>query len=145
MEQPDPAAPDRAAGQPASQARAAFAFAAGQGQGPRREAAAPPRQWRAGDRQGSHRRHAQGAEMMRAPADLLGMGNRDLKGRRRIRLVMLAFSLIFLIIAGKLAFLSLMPCDEKLAGGAEAQKMPRPDIVDRNGEVLARDIRVASP
>ena len=37
-----------------------------------------------------------------------------------------------------------MPRDEKLPGGAEAQKMPRPDIVDRNGVVLARDIRVAS-
>jgi cell division protein FtsI (penicillin-binding protein 3) len=82
--------------------------------------------------------------MKRAPADLLGLGNRDLKGRRRMRLVMLAFSLIFLVIAGKLAFLSLMPRDEKLPGGAEAEKMPRPDIVDRNGEVLARDIRVAS-
>ena len=82
--------------------------------------------------------------MKRAPADLLGLGHRDLKGRRRIRLVMLAFSLVFLVIAGKLAFLSLMPRDERLPGGAEAQKMPRPDIVDRNGEVLARDIRVAS-
>ncbi len=37
-----------------------------------------------------------------------------------------------------------MPRDEKLPAGAEQQKMPRPDIVDRNGEVLARDIRVAS-
>ena len=82
--------------------------------------------------------------MKRAPADLLGLGHRDLKGRRRIRLVMLAFSLVFLVIAGKLAFLSLMPRDERLPGGAEAQKMPRPDIVDRNGEVLSRDIRVAS-
>lgn len=82
--------------------------------------------------------------MKRAPADLLGLGHRDLKGRRRIRLVMLAFSLVFLVIAGKLAFLSLMPRDERLPGGAEAQKMPRPDIVDRNGEVLARDIQVAS-
>ena len=75
--------------------------------------------------------------MKRAPADLLGLGHRDLKGRRRIRLVMLAFSLVFLVIAGKLAFLSLMPRDERLPGGAEAQKMPRPDIVDRNGVVLA--------
>jgi cell division protein FtsI (penicillin-binding protein 3) len=82
--------------------------------------------------------------MRRAPADLLGLGSRDLKGRRRIRLLMLTFAVIFLVIAGKLAILSLMPRDEKLPGGAEAQKMPRPDIVDRNGEVLARDIRVAS-
>jgi cell division protein FtsI (penicillin-binding protein 3) len=82
--------------------------------------------------------------MRRAPADLLGLGSRDLAGRRRIRLVMLTFSLIFLVIAGKLAWLSLMPRDEKLPAGAESQKMPRPDIVDRNGEVLARDIRVAS-
>jgi cell division protein FtsI (penicillin-binding protein 3) len=82
--------------------------------------------------------------MRRAPADLLGLGSRDLGGRRRIRLVMLAFSLIFLVIAGKLAYLSLVPRDAKLPAGAESQKMPRPDIVDRNGEVLARDIRVAS-
>ena len=82
--------------------------------------------------------------MRKAPADLLGLGSRDLAGRRRIRLVMLVFSVVFLVIAGKLAWLSLMPRGDKLPAGAEQQKMPRPDIVDRNGEVLARDIRVAS-
>src|SRR4051794_1121841 len=145
MEQPDAAAPHRAAGKPASRSRSAFAFAARRGERSRFPPAAPAGQWwrdRTGE--GPDRRHAEGAEMRRAPADLLGLGSRDLKGRRRIRLLMLTFAMIFLVIAGKLAILSLLPREEKLPGGAEAQKMPRPDIVDRNGEVLARDIRVAS-
>ncbi len=69
-----------------------------------------------------------------------------LPGQHRIRLLGLGFSGVFLAIALKLAFTSVIaPLSEEAKTIAEAvQRIPRPDIVDRNGNVLATDVAVAS-
>jgi cell division protein FtsI (penicillin-binding protein 3) len=69
-----------------------------------------------------------------------------LLGRNRIRLLGLAFSAIFLAIAVKLAVTAVIaPMNEPPKEVAEVtQRIPRPDIVDRNGNVLATDVAVAS-
>jgi cell division protein FtsI (penicillin-binding protein 3) len=69
-----------------------------------------------------------------------------LRGQNRIRLVGLMFSAAFLAISLQLANLTVV----KGRGGPEtasavpSTRMPRPDIVDRNGVVMATDIAVAS-
>ena len=69
-----------------------------------------------------------------------------LAGQNRIRLVSIIFSAFFLMIAVQLGKLTLLHKAD--TGGPEIalhdKAMPRPDIVDRNGEVLATDIEVAS-
>lgn len=70
---------------------------------------------------------------------------RRLAGQNRIRLMGLFFGVAFLAIAGQLAHLTLFP---KLAEGpprlAVEDRLPRPDIIDRNGVLLATDVAVAS-
>jgi cell division protein FtsI (penicillin-binding protein 3) len=68
-----------------------------------------------------------------------------LAGQNRIRLVGLCFAAGFTAIAGQLGYLQIW----QGRGGLPQQvaietRMPRPDIVDRNGTVLATDIAVAS-
>ena len=75
------------------------------------------------------------------PADLPALG-----GQNRIRLLGLIFSAVFLAIGIKLGVTSvIVPLNEppKEVVAAE-QRIPRPDIVDRNGNVLATDVAVAS-
>jgi cell division protein FtsI (penicillin-binding protein 3) len=69
-----------------------------------------------------------------------------LVGQNRIRLLGLAFMGAFALIAGQLVRIDLTkPPSDTAADVAEKQeRIPRPDIVDRNGEVLATDIAVAS-
>lgn len=69
-----------------------------------------------------------------------------LKGQNRIRLLGLIFSGLFLAIAAKLLIISIVaPLSEPPREiVAAAQRIPRPDIVDRNGNVLATDVAVAS-
>jgi cell division protein FtsI (penicillin-binding protein 3) len=69
-----------------------------------------------------------------------------LAGQNRIRLIGLIFSVFFLLIAVQLGKLTLIHrSDATTAELALPEKaMPRPDIVDRNGAVLATDIEVAS-
>ncbi|MDE2445208.1 MAG: penicillin-binding protein 2, partial [Alphaproteobacteria bacterium] len=69
-----------------------------------------------------------------------------LAGQNRIRLVGLIFSVFFLLITFQLGKLML---GRKVEVGAtnvfvHEKAIPRPDIVDRNGAVLATDIEVAS-
>jgi cell division protein FtsI (penicillin-binding protein 3) len=69
-----------------------------------------------------------------------------LQGQNRIRLVSLAFCGFFAAIAVQLSFLTLAktgiaPLPEM---AARVEVHPRPDIVDRNGVVMATDIAVAS-
>ena len=69
-----------------------------------------------------------------------------LAGQNRIRLVAIGFSIAFLAISLQLANLTILrgvvAGDDTLA---ELQpRLPRPDIVDRNGVVIATDIAVAS-
>lgn len=69
-----------------------------------------------------------------------------LPGRRRIRLVMVGFALCLAVVAGRLAQLSLMPAflGETATVKTADFRLPRPDVVDRNGVLLASDIQVPS-
>jgi cell division protein FtsI (penicillin-binding protein 3) len=69
-----------------------------------------------------------------------------LGGQNRIRLVGMCFALGFGAIAAQLGYLTIWQGPGALPKMAMATepRMPRPDIVDRNGTVLATDIAVAS-
>ncbi len=69
-----------------------------------------------------------------------------LKGQNRIRLMGLFFASVFLAITVQLVRITIIaPMNEESKIIAEAaEHIPRPDIVDRNGIVLATDIAVAS-
>ncbi|MFZ0730502.1 MAG: penicillin-binding protein 2 [Methylovirgula sp.] len=68
------------------------------------------------------------------------------KATRRIRLITVSFALIYCVIAGKLVYLGLHP--ELRQGMRQAASdtvaAARPDILDRNGAILATDIKVTS-
>ena len=69
-----------------------------------------------------------------------------LAGQNRIRLVAIGFSIAFLAISLQLANLTILKgvtADEDVLA-AHQPRVPRPDIVDRNGVVIATDIAVAS-
>jgi cell division protein FtsI (penicillin-binding protein 3) len=69
-----------------------------------------------------------------------------LAGRNRIRLIGICFCAGFLAIAAQLGNLTVL--QGRLGGVNEAEvhedRLPRPDIVDRNGVLLATDVAVAS-
>ena len=69
--------------------------------------------------------------------------DRDRKARARLGLAMLGFAAIYCVIAGKLVFFALVPDShpERHTGTGDAVATARPDIVDRNGEVLATDVK----
>jgi len=70
---------------------------------------------------------------------------RRLGGQNRIRLIVFFFSLAFLTLAGQITRLTLFPKLAEEAPRAEVEdRLPRPDIVDRNGVLLATDVAVAS-
>ncbi|MBN9221230.1 MAG: penicillin-binding protein 2 [Mesorhizobium sp.] len=65
------------------------------------------------------------------------------KGKARIVMTMAVFFGIFTTISGRLVYLGFQTPD--LSGGPQSRvTASRPDIVDRNGEVLATDIKTAS-
>ncbi|MDX8467604.1 penicillin-binding protein 2 [Mesorhizobium sp. VK23B] len=65
------------------------------------------------------------------------------KARTRIVMTMAVFFTIYSTIAGRLVYLGLQNPD--MSGGPQSRvTASRPDIVDRNGEVLATDIKTAS-
>ncbi|TIS95321.1 MAG: penicillin-binding protein 2 [Mesorhizobium sp.] len=65
------------------------------------------------------------------------------KGRTRIVMTMAVFFGIYSTITGRLVYLGFQNPD--LSGGPQSRvTASRPDIVDRNGEVLATDIKTAS-
>ena len=67
------------------------------------------------------------------------------KSTWRIRLVAMGFACLFCVIGGKLVYLGFKPEPQSLRRAAsEAVSRPRPEILDRNGEVLATDIKVMS-
>lgn len=68
------------------------------------------------------------------------------KSRARVALVMICFAGLFAIIAGRLVMLGVQPDVERSARGAASSEIGavRPDILDRNGEILATDITMAS-
>lgn len=71
----------------------------------------------------------------------------QIDSRRRIFVAMGGFALIYGAIAGKLAYYGVIaePEDTGSIGAARQQlSISRPDLVDRNGEVLATDIKTTS-
>jgi cell division protein FtsI (penicillin-binding protein 3) len=70
---------------------------------------------------------------------------RRLQGQNRIRLIGMCFGAAFLAIGGQLGKLTLFPKpDDGKSRIVVEERMPRPDIVDRNGVLLATDVAVAS-
>jgi cell division protein FtsI (penicillin-binding protein 3) len=68
-----------------------------------------------------------------------------LSGQNRIRLIGISFVIFFLAIAAQLTRLTLFPAiEEERPRIAAEDRLPRPDIVDRNGVLLATDVAVAS-
>src|SRR4051794_16855302 len=69
-----------------------------------------------------------------------------LAGQNRLRLISIGFIACFLAIGGQLGYLTIWQgrsaAERPLAG--DPDRIPRPDIVDRNGIVLATDIKVSS-
>ncbi len=68
------------------------------------------------------------------------------KTARRTRLVALAFTLVFAVIIGRLVMFGLSPQapDAVRSAASDQVAAARPDILDRNGAVLATDIKVMS-
>ena len=67
------------------------------------------------------------------------------KSTGRVGLVALAFAALFSVIAGRLVWLGLHPDDATVGRrGGQAITASRPDILDRNGEILATDVKTVS-
>jgi cell division protein FtsI (penicillin-binding protein 3) len=68
------------------------------------------------------------------------------KSQPRVGLVILGFSALFIAITGRLVMLGTMPNEQVglRRATSNAISAARPDIVDRNGTVLATDIRTVS-
>jgi cell division protein FtsI (penicillin-binding protein 3) len=72
--------------------------------------------------------------------------DRAAKARARVGLVMLAFAAVYTLIGGRLVMFAI-GADAHSARRAASQEVvatARPDIVDRNGEILATDVKAAS-
>jgi cell division protein FtsI (penicillin-binding protein 3) len=76
---------------------------------------------------------------------LYGDVDRAAKARARVGLAILAFAAVYAVIAARLVMFAIV-ADSRAAhhGGGDAIATARPDILDRNGEVLATDVRVPS-
>ena len=68
------------------------------------------------------------------------------KSGERVRLAALAFGALYCVIAGRLVMLGMKPDIQQSArkDGLITVSAPRPDILDRNGAVLATDVRTVS-
>ncbi|MEI9915990.1 MAG: hypothetical protein WDN29_09405 [Methylovirgula sp.] len=67
------------------------------------------------------------------------------KSTRRIRLIAIGFALVYCIIGGKLIYFAMHPELRQVHEAAsDTVAAARPDILDRNGAVLATDIKVTS-
>ncbi|GAA3849138.1 penicillin-binding protein 2 [[Pseudomonas] carboxydohydrogena] len=77
---------------------------------------------------------------------LYGNVDRAAKARARVGLAMLAFSAVFAVIALRLVMYGVMgdTHNGRRGGAQDAVATARPDILDRNGEILATDIKAAS-
>ncbi|HQS45688.1 MAG TPA: penicillin-binding protein 2 [Xanthobacteraceae bacterium] len=65
--------------------------------------------------------------------------------RARLQLLVAAFSLVFMVIAGRLVFMAITSDPQGTrGGGSEAVASARPDIIDRNGDTLAIDVKSPS-
>src|SRR5208282_2898136 len=67
------------------------------------------------------------------------------KSTFRIRLVAVCFAALYLLFVGRLAYFGLKPEQHSVRREAsDAVSAARPDLVDRNGEILATDVKVMS-
>ncbi|HLH10662.1 MAG TPA: penicillin-binding protein 2 [Methylovirgula sp.] len=68
------------------------------------------------------------------------------KSTRRIRLVAFGFGLVYCVIAGKLIYFGLHPelRQAMQQSSSDTVAAARPDILDRNGVILATDVKVTS-
>jgi len=67
------------------------------------------------------------------------------KSRGRIRFVALVFAGLFCVFVGRLVYFGMTPgAHSARRDAAEAVSAARPDLTDRNGEVLATDVKVMS-
>ena len=75
-----------------------------------------------------------------------GRSDSDRRGRIRVALAMAGFGLLFGMLATRLVLLGVSAADYTPGGQAFVASgvQARPDIVDRNGETLATDIKTAS-
>jgi cell division protein FtsI (penicillin-binding protein 3) len=69
--------------------------------------------------------------------------NRDRKARARLGLAIIGFAAIYCVIAGKLVIFAIAPDSHvaRRAGVGDAVATARPEILDRNGEILATDVK----
>ncbi|MFC0243828.1 peptidoglycan D,D-transpeptidase FtsI family protein [Rhodopseudomonas telluris] len=72
--------------------------------------------------------------------------DRDAKARARVGLAMLAFAAVYGIIAFKLSMIAVLGDSHgtRRTGASDAIATARPDIVDRNGTILATDVKTPS-
>jgi cell division protein FtsI (penicillin-binding protein 3) len=72
--------------------------------------------------------------------------DRPAKARARIGLAILIFAIGYAVIAARLVMFAATPDahNARRAGGQDAMATARPDILDRNGEILATDVRTPS-
>jgi len=84
-----------------------------------------------------------GGGVMRLLSNL--MRTRIDKSTHRIRLVAFGFVALYCVIGGKLVYLGMKPEPQTLRRAAsEAVSAARPDILDRNGDVMAADVKTMS-
>jgi cell division protein FtsI (penicillin-binding protein 3) len=72
--------------------------------------------------------------------------NRHVKARARVGLAILAFAAVYSVIAVRLVMFAVFPESHivRRTGSQERVSTARPDIVDRNGQILATDVRSPS-
>jgi cell division protein FtsI/penicillin-binding protein 2 len=71
-------------------------------------------------------------------------GSARLRGQKRMRLVAICFTASFLAICGQLGYLAVYKNFDLQRHLPNMSRVPAADIVDRNGQVLATDISLAS-
>ena len=64
--------------------------------------------------------------------------------RKRVLIAMAAFGTIYGVIGARLVYFGVQDVDMTYTGSVQQSIAARPDLVDRNGEVLATDIKTAS-
>ena len=81
-----------------------------------------------------------------ARALLYGNVDRAAQAKARVGLAIVVFGIGYAVIAGRLVMFAAVPNSHMVAraSAADAVGTARPDILDRNGEILATDVRSAS-
>ncbi|HYS48331.1 MAG TPA: penicillin-binding protein 2 [Xanthobacteraceae bacterium] len=72
--------------------------------------------------------------------------DRGAKARARVGLAILAFAVVYAVIAGRLVTLAMIgdPHGARRGAAQDAVATARPDILDRNGDILAIDVKAPS-